>query len=401
MRIAIVTISPRRIGGVEEYLGRVIPELERRGHDVAVSYEMDAPVSHPRLSLPDSVMCWNHSELGQDGAIEALRRWRPDIIYCNGISDAPIQMRFSEICPAVFSVHTYWGTCVSGFKSFRTPTPRPCDRRFGPACLVNYFPRRCGGLNPLSMIQAYSTQSLHLRALQQYAAVVVHSEHMLRECAAHDVQAEKIYCPLAPETTLTPNVASGPENRPWRFLFLGRMTKLKGVSLALDALAIAQPRLGAPIELTLAGDGQERLDLEGRAQRLSAAVPGVTCNFVGWVSEARRDELLASTDLLVVPSVFPEPFGMVGLEAAAHGVPAVAFAVGGIPEWLREGVNGALASGAPPTPGGLADAIVRSVAEKAHYARLRAGARSVRQEFAQHDAVTELVRVFDRVRRPL
>ena len=63
-------------------------------------------------------------------------------------------------------------------------------------------------------------------------------------------------------------------------------------------------------------------------------------------------------DLLVVPSLWPEPFGLVGLEAARHRLPVAAFAVGGIPDWLRPGVNGYLAPGDPPTPGGLADAII-------------------------------------------
>ena len=63
--------------------------------------------------------------------------------------------------------------------------------------------------------------------------------------------------------------------------------------------------------------------------------------------------------LLVVPSVWPEPFGSVGMAAARYGVPAAAFAVGGIPQWLHDGVNGHLASATPPTSASLADAVIR------------------------------------------
>lgn len=44
--------------------------------------------------------------------------------------------------------------------------------------------------------------------------------------------------------------------------------------------------------------------------------------------------------LVAVPSLWQEPFGMVGIEAMASGKPVVAFNVGGVSKWLAEGVNG-------------------------------------------------------------
>jgi glycosyltransferase involved in cell wall biosynthesis len=100
----------------------------------------------------------------------------------------------------------------------------------------------------------------------------------------------------------------------------------------------------------------------------------VAATFHGWVDREQRDRILGAADLLAVPSLWPEPFGLVGVEAGRLGLPAVGFAVGGIPDWLIAGKTGELAPGDPPTVAGLADAIVRALRDPVHHAHLRRGA---------------------------
>src|SRR5690606_37592813 len=99
-----------------------------------------------------------------------------------------------------------------------------------------------------------------------------------------------------------------------------------------------------------------------------------------------------TADLLMVPSLWPEPFGLVGPEAGAHGLPAVGFPVGGIPEWLRDGVNGHLAEGPPGRPEELAAAAMRALSDGQHYQALRRGAREVAGEYGLAGHVERLVR---------
>jgi glycosyltransferase involved in cell wall biosynthesis len=120
-------------------------------------------------------------------------------------------------------------------------------------------------------------------------------------------------------------------------LFLGRMTSLKGGDVLIRAAAHASRLLAKPVRLVFAGSGPAE-----QPWRELAAALGVRATFHGWVDGPNRVALLRSASLLAVPSLWPEPFGLVGLEAGVHGVPAVAFDVGGMGEWLQDDVNGLL-----------------------------------------------------------
>src|SRR5262245_19017241 len=110
---------------------------------------------------------------------------------------------------------------------------------------------------------------------------------------------------------------------------VGRLTKAKGGEQLLRAIPLASAKLGRPLSVTIAGTGPEHERLETLGRVLAVAV-----TFTGWVDAAMRTALMREADLLVVPSVWPEPFGLVGLEAGSVGLPAVAYASGGILDWL-------------------------------------------------------------------
>jgi glycosyltransferase involved in cell wall biosynthesis len=162
-----------------------------------------------------------------------------------------------------------------------------------------------------------------------------------------------------------------------RIVFLGRLTKLKGVHYLLPAIPIAAQKLNMPLSLVVAGDGPERESLQRQARTL-----GVMAEFRGWVHSSQTPDLVRQADLLAVPSLWPEPFGLVGIEAGSAGLPAVAYAVGGIPDWLVAGHSGEIAPGDPPTVEGMAAAIVRALADPAHYARLSRGAWETAKRFS-------------------
>lgn len=405
MRVAIVNWSRRRIGGVETYLGELVPQLARVGHEIGFYFENDQPIDREAIHLPGSIPCWSVAELGAGQATEALRAWRPDVIYVHKLHQPSVEARVVGLAPSVFFAHDYYGACISGLKTFKFPQPVPCHRRFGPACLALYFPRRCGGRSPFTMLRLYVLQTRRLALLRRYDALVTHSEHMRREYLRLGFPPERVHCisytvdrpqPERAAPARRPRAAGGPS----RLVFLGRMDPLKGGNYLIEALRLLAPTLDRPVEVTLAGDGPSRSSWERLARRVASKHPNLRIIFPGWLSTSQRAEVLNQADLFVMPSVWPEPFGRSGPEAGSQGVPAVAYAVGGITEWLRDGVNGFVAPGDPPTPAGLASALERFLRAPADVrARLRVGAVAEARRFAIEDHVAVLERIFATVAR--
>jgi glycosyltransferase involved in cell wall biosynthesis len=391
MRVAVASWTIRQVGGVESYLGTIIPAMRANGLDVAFVHETDLSSDRACINTADAPV-FSVASMGLDATAAALEAWKPDVMYMHGLRDPETFERLTAVAPSVTFIHTYLGTCVSGTKTHMRPYPIPCDKRFGPMCLVHYFPRGCGGRSPVTMWKLYQKGARQLTVLRKQRAVITHSAHMQQELAEHDIPAHIIpYAVLIPGVEWVPNAA-----RSCDILFAGRMDQLKGGTFLLEALPIVRARLNRPLCVMFAGDGPDRQKWETRAREIAAKDSALSILFAGWCDEVRLGALMRDSRLLAVPSVWPEPFGSVGMSAARYGVPAAAFAVGGIPQWLHDGVNGHLASGSPPTSVALADAIVRCLADPEYYERLSAGAARMAESFTMEKHLPELIRILDR-----
>ena len=357
--------------------------------------------------MPPEVEVWSCAELGNCRGLGMLSDWGPDLIFIQKVMSPELEEQILKIAPSVFFAHDYQGTCISGVKSHKFPFNQPCAREFGPHCLLHYFPRRCGGLSPVTMARLYSLQARRLSLLRRYHAVVTHSGHMRSELLRHG---------LSPETThslrfCVQNEGTGPReidsttkpdlqrqlnedvSLPVRLLFSGRMERAKGGGVFLDALPEIQHVLGRRVHVVFAGEGTERQVWERKARELGER-SNVEVEFVGWVNRSRINQLLSQADLLVIPSLWPEPFGLTGIEAGLWSVPAAAFDVGGISEWLTDGVNGHLAPPDSMNAHGLAASIIRCLQSRETHARLRLGAARIASRFSVESHVADLLRVF-------
>jgi glycosyltransferase involved in cell wall biosynthesis len=131
-----------------------------------------------------------------------------------------------------------------------------------------------------------------------------------------------------PEKLLTPR----PVN-PSYFAFLGRIAPEKGID---RAIRIAQ-HCGMPLKVAAKVDKADREYFDEQIQPMMKAN---NVEFIGEINDRDKSEFLSGAVVLLVPIDWPEPFGLVMIEAMACGTPVIAFNRGSVPEVMDDGVTG-------------------------------------------------------------
>lgn len=128
---------------------------------------------------------------------------------------------------------------------------------------------------------------------------------------------------------LTRSPAPGPE-----IAFVGRVTQVKGLDLAIEALGRLRSEHRIAARLVVAGpeDASHGAEMRRLARRLGLAG---SVDWMGQCAPERVAELLARAHVLIVPSRWEEPFPLVTIEGALARVPLVAADVGGIGEGMH------------------------------------------------------------------
>jgi glycosyltransferase involved in cell wall biosynthesis len=170
-------------------------------------------------------------------------------------------------------------------------------------------------------------------------------------------------------------------------LFLGRLERAKGVFDLVDAVATLRETTHPDVRLVLAGD-----DVDGLGAYAAERGAGDSVELTGWVGPEAKRALLESSAIFVLPS-YAEGSPISLLEAMAAGLPAVATAVGGIPDVVADGVNGVLIE--PGDVGTLVRVLRKLLDDRMLRSRLGAAAReTVRLRFDADHVIGELEKIY-------
>jgi glycosyltransferase involved in cell wall biosynthesis len=215
-------------------------------------------------------------------------------------------------------------------------------------------------------------------ARAKFVVAITHfcrSQLMLFSDPAHWSKIAIVHCGVVPEAYRRDPGGTGK-----RVAFVGRLDPVKGALLLIEALAEVL-KAHPDATLTLAGDGPARAGAEARAAELGIAN---SVRFAGFMTQGQVADLLANSDMLVLPS-FAEGLPVVYMEALASRIPVVASRVAGVQELVEDGVSGfTVPPGDVPS---LTDRILRLMDDPARARAMgEAGRKAVE---ARHDIRAE------------
>jgi glycosyltransferase involved in cell wall biosynthesis len=338
VRILIVSnlYPPAAVGGYEVECSGVAERLAEN-HEVIVLTSAMPGAAMPSANVRRELTFLSVDERGAlrapGAAISAVRAaraalaWNPDLVYawnCAAIPQAAVRVIADSGTPLAFRVCEHWFARLflsDQFLRELLPARRSAAR--------SAWSLGCRALNRLPALRLDPTAPLR-------TAVSWNSDTMRR--MAHpppfaDVVAGGVCHSVPRYGDLYAAADRHPVAEP-TIVFVGRVTAVKGVDVAIEALALLDREHGIRACLDVAGpdDGDYGRQMRQLAERLGVAD---RVRWRGPMPPPELAELVAGASAMIVPSTWDEPFPLVTIEGALARVPLVASNVGGIPEGMR------------------------------------------------------------------
>ncbi len=355
MKILFLTnfYPPFELGGQGRSCEQVVKGLITRGHQVQVLTSMHGVKNGPiRMGhihralhlemdfkpLQNAITFFTHRKRREFENLRELEdrisEFSPDVIFIWGMWNLPrsLAVRAEALCPdcVLYRFAEYWPTL--------------------PGQHVLYW--QTEGRHALMGLSKKLMRKIAFRILEregppeslQFRHVMCVSAATRQELLNHGVpvrDAEIIYTGLDPQVFSEPGRRTPTVNQ-LRLLYVGRLTEEKGIRTAIQArhqLKRNRPQLNCHLNIVGAGSGVFLRSLNEEIARLNL-VNEIT--FSGRVPPERMPQIYSEHDVLLVPSIWPEPFARVVLEGMAAGLIVIASRAGGSKEAIEDGVNGLL-----------------------------------------------------------
>lgn len=358
-------------GGAEKLMFGLCDGLRARGHEARIlassaGLELGGPIVDYRAygtTSPFRTLLQTANPSAASVFRRALGDFRPDVVHLNLFLTqlSPLILRVLEQrefrnVPCVYYAQWQRAICPSGTRQL--PAGSACRVPWGLSCYRN-------GCLPLRdwtpMMLQMQALGAWIGAVDRIVAISNFVRERLQEAGFEDVNV--IHGGVAARDARPP--LSGTP----RIGFAGRLVPEKGLEVLLRAchLLIRDFPL---LKLDIAGEGPSSSSARALAEVLGL---GQCVTFYGKLSQPELEEVLGRAWVQAIPSVWEEPFGLVGAEAAMRGTASVASGTGGLPEIVIHGETGLLTAEGGPEP--LAAALRMVLVNQAVAERMGAAAR--------------------------
>jgi glycosyltransferase involved in cell wall biosynthesis len=382
MNILFVTPRWTRDGGVAAHVMSSAAALAERGITVDVTAaRVESATETAGVTVHRAPDLFN-TRLPPDLRLGETPAGDASVVHLHQFDD-PAVVDFIQVKkPLVVSAHGYTA-CTSGVHYFKPG--QECTRAHGPGCIPNLLLRGCAHTRHLrSLPPSYRRASDGLSALRRAEVAVSYSSVIDRHLAVNGV-ARRSVVPFFP-TTVSSSETEHVDHR--RVVFAGRVIPAKGVAVLVRAAREVDA------EFVVCGEGWQLASMRKLARRLG--VDG-RIDFRGWLNPEQLGEEFAQASIVALPSLWPEPFGLVGIEAFAAGRPVVASATGGVEDWLDHGVSGLRVR--PGDAAALARALNELLDDPERRRQMGAAGREmVTERFTADRHVAALLDVYDTAR---
>jgi len=371
-------------GGAEVLLLRTVETLRSHGHKVFILTSdtgtptfADATFHADDATQVGKLKTYLYNPDAARSLAKVLDTFRPDVVHLHTITKASpsiLRVLKRRRVPAVTTLHDYGLLYPRMYKVL--PREQYCGLGDEACCA-----RHAGfGRYYFELLRT----GLHLHASRAVQAFVAPSHFVATIAASQGLEPVMALPNPAPDDDAVQERSPNPAT----ILYAGRIEPEKGVRELVRSFVLVRQKIPGA-KLVLVGGGSLLDKLKG------ARTAGVT--FMGQRSFAELERQYQRAAVLAVPSLWPEPFGLIGPEAMRYGLPIVASGRGGMREWAIDGQTALLAS--PQDTQAFASALVHVLSDKKIQDTLSRGGRTKVRDFSLDVYTQGLEKTYDRARQ--
>ena len=306
---------------------------------------------------------------------EVLKEFKPDIIHLHNIFHqvSPSILLHLKNTPTVMTIHSCELICPNVLMLFPLKSRNICKTGFGKNCL------KCIGIKYYYHKFKFAIYKRLLRNVDTFISVSKFVQDILNKVGYKTIQT--IYNGIK----LLEYSRMGKENN---LLYIGRLSREKGIEYLLKAMPLIIKKIPM-VHLDIVGDGNEKYKLEILSKKLKLE-KNVT--FIGSVLYNKVEEYYKKANIVIVSSILPDAFPLIGLEAMNMGRPVIGTQVGGIPEWLDDGKTGFLVE--PGNSEQIAEKVMKLLSNRKFLEQMGKNARKKAEQFSIDKHVIQIENIY-------